>query len=204
MIYYLYSKFIKKIRGKSVLNSRIHPSSVVYSGSHIVNSSIDKYSYCGYDCEILNCKIGKFCSIASHVSIGGSEHPISWASTSPVFQNVKHSGPTKRFACFNLEGKLETIIGNDVWIGRNVLIKQGVKIGDGAIIGMGAVVTKDVEPYSIVAGVPAHFIKYRFSDDIIKNLLDLKWWDYDDDCLKQIAPYVKKPQLFIDKLNEIK
>lgn len=202
IISYLYSKFIKKIRGKSILNSKIHRTSVIYSGSHIVNSSIDKYSYCGYDCEILNSDIGKYCSIASHVTIGSSEHPISWISTSPVFQNVKHSGPIKRFARLDIGTSLKTIIGNDVWIGHNVLIKQGVKIGDGAIIGMGAVVTKDVAPYSIVGGCPAHLIKYRFEENIIKELLELQWWNSDETILYSVAPYIKDPNEFIKQLRQ--
>lgn len=73
----------------------------------------------------------------------------------------------------------EVIIGNDVWIGAGVFIKGGIKIGDGAVIAAHAVVTKDVPPYAIVGGVPAKILKYRFTDDVIRKLLDLKWWDYD-------------------------
>lgn len=201
---YLYSKLLKKIRGRAIINSSVHPSSVIYSGSSFVNSMIDKYSYCGYDCEIINCEIGKYCSIASHVSIGGDEHPINWVSTSPVFQKVKHSGPTKRFSCFELNSSKRTIIGNDVWIGHNALIKQGVIIGDGAIIGMGAVVTKDVPPYAIVGGCPAHLIKYRFDNEIIQDLLDLQWWNCDEMTLQAVAPFIKEPIVFIAKLKKLK
>lgn len=79
-------------------------------------------------------------------------------------------------------------IGNDVWIGDNVIIKNGVKIGDGAVVGLGAVVTKDVPPYAVVAGVPAKIIKYRFSDEIISELLELEWWNLEEDVIRQI-PY---------------
>lgn len=79
-------------------------------------------------------------------------------------------------------------IGNDVWIGDNVIIKNGVKIGDGAVVGLGAVVTKDVPPYAVVAGVPAKVIKYRFSDEIISELLELEWWNLEEDVIRQI-PY---------------
>lgn len=77
-------------------------------------------------------------------------------------------------------------IGNDVWIGDNVTIKNGVKIGDGAVIGACALVTKDIPPYAIVGGVPAKIIKYRFEEKIINELLELKWWNFNDEILKTI------------------
>lgn len=77
------------------------------------------------------------------------------------------------------------IIGNDVWIGANAIILQGVTIGDGAIIAAGAVVTKDVPPYAIVGGVPAKVIKYRFSDEVILKLLQIKWWDKPEEWIIQ-------------------
>lgn len=75
-------------------------------------------------------------------------------------------------------------IGNDVWIGGRAIISRGVTIGDGAIIASGSIVTKDVEPYSIVGGVPAKVIRYRFTDQQIEKLEELQWWDYGPDILK--------------------
>lgn len=84
------------------------------------------------------------------------------------------------------EEKAPIEIGNDVWIGCNVTIVRGVKIGDGAIIAAGSVVTKDVQPYTIVGGVPAKFIKHRFDVKSIARLMDLQWWDYGPDIMKGI------------------
>ena len=79
-------------------------------------------------------------------------------------------------------------IGNDVWIGDEVFVKNGVTIGDGAVLGARSVVTKDVPPYAIVAGVPAKIIRYRFDEPTRQELLRLKWWELDDDIIRQI-PY---------------
>lgn len=85
------AKFLKKIRLRSITNSFIDSTSKVEAGSTIVNSSFDKYSFCGYDCQIINTTIGSFCSIANNVIIGGAMHPIHWVSTSPVFYKGRDS-----------------------------------------------------------------------------------------------------------------
>ncbi len=202
---YLYAKFIRKyVLGKAIINSKIHKTASVSSGSSLVNTIINKYSYSGYDCFFSNCIIGKYCSIADNVYIGGAEHPLYWVSTSPVFQNVKNSGPTKRFVKYDLDKIKTTIIGNDVWIGQGAFIKQGVKIGDGAVIAARAVVIKDVEPYSIVGGCPAKLIKFRFDEEIIKRLLLSAWWDLSEDNLEKVAKFIKEPEIFLTKIEKMK
>jgi len=121
-------------------------------------------------------KIGSFCSIADEVAVfGGGEHRSDWLTTYPL-----------RIA-FDLEGggtdghpqsKGVTRIGNDVWIGYRSTVLSGVAIGDGAIIGAGAVVTKDIEPYAVVAGNPAKVIRKRFPADVVDQLLRIEWWDW--------------------------
>ena len=202
---YLYSKFFKKIlRGKSIYNSEIDKTAVVNSGSSIVNSRIGKYSYCGYDCALNNVEIGKYCSIADNVFVGGAEHPLEWVSTSPVFQKVGHSGPTKRFCEKELPAIKRTIIGNDVWIGYGVSIKQGVTIGNGAVVATGAVVTKDVQPYEIVGGCPAKHIRYRFTQEIIDGLQETEWWNLSEEQLQKVAEDIDNPRLFVEKLKSVK
>ena len=201
---YLYSKFFKKIiRGKCVINSKIDPTSHVDSATEFHNSEMGKYSYVGYDSQVFNTQIGSFCSIGDFFLCGGCNHPSNWVSTSSAFYGVKNNGNSKHFASFETPDTPRTVIGNDVWCGVRVIVKAGVNIGTGAIIGAGSVVTHDVPPYAVVAGVPARVIRYRFDDDLINRLLESKWWELSDKQIKSIAPYLKQPEDFLLKKEEI-
>lgn len=145
------------------------------------NLSIGRYTYFGANCEMANCEIGSFCSIASGVKIGGGFHPTTeFISTYPAFYAKNNTGCKVSFVH---EQKFietaKTYIGHDVWIGTNSIILDGIVVGNGAIIGAGAVVTKDIPPYAIVGGVPAKVIKYRFSEEKIKLLEKFAWWNKD-------------------------
>lgn len=200
-IIYIWSKLFKKLHGKAIINSVIDKSSKIEAGSHIVNSVFGKYSFCGYDCEILNCEVGSFCSIANNVIIGGAMHPIDWVSMSPVFYEGRDS-IEKKFSTHKRDIAKTTYIEHDVWIGRNAIIKQGVKIGVGSIIGMGSVVTKDVEPYTIVAGCPAKLIRKRFDSEICSKLLKSKWWEYSDEQLAKYSNLFTTPINFIKEIEK--
>lgn len=200
---YLYSKFFKKVlRGVSILNSEIDKTAKVYSGSIFYDSSLGRYSYVGYDSEVVNCEIGAFCSIANGFIAGGARHPLAWVSTSPVFYNVG-GGTGHHLGRLPISNTAKTIIESDVWIGSRVIIMQGIRVGIGAVIGAGAVVTKDVPPYAIVVGCPARIIKYRFDDDTIKSLLKSQWWLMPDEILNKVAIYMNDPSLFICEVEKI-
>lgn len=195
----LLSKILKKLRLNAIRNSYIDPTSKVESGSNLVNVTMLKYSFCGYNCDIMNAIIGSFCSIANNVVIGGAMHPVDWVSTSPVFYGGRDS-VRKKFSNHCRPEDLQTIIGNDVWIGEGAKIKQGVRVGTGAVIGMGAVVTKDVPPYAIVAGNPAKLIRMRFDDETVARLLDSQWWNLPEEKLSGMAQYIMDPQRFIAEI----
>ncbi|MPN15622.1 2,3,4,5-tetrahydropyridine-2,6-dicarboxylate N-acetyltransferase [bioreactor metagenome] len=143
---------------------------------------IGDYSYVSPNTVIASGTIGKFTSIGYNCQIGMFEHPINYVSTSPnVYSNRNIFGFEETWN----EVYKPPYIGNDVWIGSNAVILQGVKIGDGAIVAAGAVVTKDVEPFSIVGGVPAKFIKKRFNNEKIKQLVDLSWWNLSVEEIKR-------------------
>lgn len=198
MFRYYLSKLIKKLHIPAIKECKIDKTSKVCSGSHLVNVTMARYSYIGNFCTVLNTNIGAFCSIADNVIIGGASHPLDWVSTSPVF----HSGKNvmiKNFYGHSFENTYITNIGNDVWIGNNCLIKAGIKVGNGAVIGMGSVVTKDVGPYEIWGGNPAKLIRKRLSEEKIYELLNTKWWNYDDKKLENLALYFSNVESFINR-----
>ena len=126
--------------------------------------------------------IGKFCSLAKGIRfiMNGANHRLDGLTTYPF--NIIGNGwekVTPRIEDLPLKG--DTIIGNDVWIGENVTILPGVHIGDGAIIGANSVVAKDIEPYAVAVGNPCHVVKKRFTEEKIQILLNLKWWDFDEE-----------------------
>ncbi len=124
--------------------------------------------------------IGRYCSIGNNVSIGTGHHDMNLLSTSSWFES--DAPPSLK----RVDGKQVLVrILNDVWIGDKVIIMNGVTVGNGAVIGAGAIVTKDVPHYAVVAGVPAKVMKHRFTPEIIERLLQLKWWELNDEILKQ-------------------
>lgn len=124
--------------------------------------------------------IGKFCMIASGVQfiMNGANHKMDGITTYPFSIFAKGwERVTPRLDELPIKG--DTVIGNDVWIGMNATIMPGIHVGDGAIIATNSTVVKDVKPYAIVGGNPAGEIRKRFSDEKIKELLELRWWDWD-------------------------
>ncbi|AZB28258.1 CatB-related O-acetyltransferase [Chryseobacterium balustinum] len=166
-----------------------------WTGSNVlmINSSIGDFSYISDGSVINETIMGKFCSIGPNVRTAPGKHPThTFVSTHPAiysnpecclknFQTKDQHNPTRN-----------VVIGNDVWLCANAVIADGVKIGDGAIIAANAVVTADVEPYSIMGGIPAKFIRKRFKDEQIDILNESKWWDKNIDWIDENA------QLFLN------
>lgn len=174
---------------------------VIFEKNKLYAAKIGAYSYIQTGGRIFNCEIGKFCSIASNVTIGPGIHDMSKVSTHPVF--VQKSAPLPRvFALRDCVLNFKKVtIGNDVWIGEKVIILDGATIGNGAVIAAGAVVVKDVEPYSVVAGVPAHHIKYRFDEETIKILEVSRWWDFSNKWFEEYGEIMLDIEKFKEKLR---
>lgn len=132
-------------------------------------------------------KIGKFCSIACEAKFlfNSANHTMSSLSTYPFPLFYEEWGLSKKDVTKSWDNKGNIIIGHDVWIGFEAIILAGVTIGNGAIIGARSVVTKDVPPYTIVAGVPARIVRKRFNEDVIVKLLEIKWWNWSKEKITQ-------------------
>ncbi|HTT77548.1 MAG TPA: CatB-related O-acetyltransferase [Candidatus Binataceae bacterium] len=159
---------------------------VLGPGVCLRNTHIGDFSYLGRNCNVTEARIGKFCSIASEVYIGLGSHPLSpFVSTHPLFYLSKPECHWN-FADHDYRSEYAyTAIGNDVWIGLRAAIRDGVEVADGAVIAAGAIVTKDVPPYAIVTGVPARILRYRFAPRTIEFLLQFKWWNRDEQWLRE-------------------
>nr|WP_307953096.1 CatB-related O-acetyltransferase [Streptococcus uberis] len=181
-------------------NCKLSQNSKVCSKSELLNTTLDDYSYIGYNCFVAETKIGKYCSIADNCRIGGAAHPLNWVTTSPVFHNNKNVLKTN-FGHLPYEPFSKTIIENDVWLGANVLIKSGIKISNGAVIGMGSVVTHDVGPYEIWAGNPAKLIRKRFSEENIEKLLKIEWWNLSENRLRNLSDKISDVEKFIKEIE---
>lgn len=142
-------------------------------------------------------EIGKYCSIAGGVKFLGTAQHASATHKKCVANFPFHEEWQMAYPAGEMRGPI--MIGNDVWIGENAFIMDGVQIGDGAIVGATATVTKDVPAYAVVVGVPARIVHYRFEPEVIEKLLQIKWWNWDEDKIKQALPDFNDIETFINK-----
>ncbi|MEY8198843.1 MAG: CatB-related O-acetyltransferase [Colwellia sp.] len=176
-------KKMELIGGDLTVEAPVSISNSKFSGK----CKVGYLSYTRDNGQFNNVSIGRYCSIAPNVMIGGGQHPLDWLSSHPfvydgskIFRKFEeYNSISQKNRVNSGRAKVRVLIGHDVWIGEGVTIKQGVEIGSGAVIGTRSVVTKNIPPYAVVAGVPAKIIKYRFDDKVIKKMLEVNWWNYD-------------------------
>lgn len=195
------------ISGSAVVNKTIFEGNNYVKGqSVIIDSYIGKGTYIRDNCSFVKTKIGKYSSIAPRVHLVCGNHPIGKnVALHPAFYTGRsiaglqfsHTMDYVEYK-FSKDGKSYCEIGNDVWIGSDSIILGGVTIGDGAVVAAGSVVTKDVEPYSVVAGVPAKVIKMRFSKEQISFMQEFKWWDRDYEWIKSNIEFFDDIDVFMN------
>ena len=198
--YYL-AKILYKLQLTSYKDCAIDKTSKAAAQCVLSYVSMDRYSYIGSETHVTSTDIGSFVSIGSCCQIGGGKHPLNMVSTSPVFLEGRNI-LKKNFSDFKPGETERVVIGNDVWIGDGCYIRVGVRIGDGAIIGVHAVVTRDVEPYSVVAGSPARVIRKRFPEEVVEELMKIAWWNWSDEKIEKYRDYFDDPVRLINALKE--
>ena len=177
-------------------NTRLEGRNRIGRNSYVIASRLGFASYISQDSYLYNTNVGRYSCIGPRVAAVCGRHPVEeFVSIHPAFFSINSpvglSYVTKQmfieYKYADKEAKKSIVIGNDVWIGADVKIMEGVTIGDGAVIAAGALVCKDVEPYSIVAGIPAEIKRYRFDNEKIDWLLKYKWWDKPQEWLREKA-----------------
>jgi acetyltransferase-like isoleucine patch superfamily enzyme len=183
--------------GTNIVKSHLANNTFIGPNNSFTNVEIGRYSYTNSNTKIINAKIGQFTCIGSNVTIGLGFHPTNFVSIHPSFYSNN-----KGFKTFSDKNYFEeypfVTIGNDVWIGSNVTILGNVTIGDGAIVAYGSIITKDVQPYTIVGGIPAKVLKMRFDNTTIENLQNLNWWDLDEEYFLKHYKLFHDPSTFIE------
>jgi len=185
-----------------IINTKLGDYTEVGILNFFENVTLGDFSYTGQFCFIQNAEIGMFCNIAPMVRIGPTNHPLERPTLHHFTYRREMFGFDDKddLEFFRKRESKKTYIGHDTWIGHGAIIMPGIKIGNGAVVGSGAVVTKDVEPYCVVVGVPARLIKKRFKADVIKKLESIEWWNWSyekvkenfNDFLLDIDSFVKK------------
>jgi len=176
----------------------IHPTASVKEDCHLgawtevgerttlAETRMGDYSYICNDGEVIYTTIGKFCSIAAQARINPGNHPLDRAALHHfTYRSAQFELGDDDPDFFEWRRSSPVIIGNDVWIGHGVTVMPGVTIDDGAAIGSGAVVTKDVEPFAVVVGVPAKPVRKRFDDETCAKLAALQWWEWPHDMIRE-------------------
>lgn len=167
--------------GATAVNSTFGAWVEIGEGARIVNSTFEDYAYCDRFADIANTTVGRFSNIAAMTRIGPTDHPFTHAAQHHFLYRSSYywEDATDDPAFFAARAARRTSLGADCWIGHGAIIKPEVTVGIGAIVASGAVVTRDVDPFMIVAGVPAQPIRARFAPQVIDRLLALAWWNWD-------------------------
>lgn len=155
--------------------------------ARLVECQIGDYSYVMNDCDLMYTVVGKFCSIASHVRLNPSNHPM-WRPTLHHFtyRSAQFGFATEDDeAIFAWRRAAPVRLGHDVWVGHGAIVLPGVTVGNGAVVGAGAVVSKDVPAYAVVVGVPARVLRPRFAPGIAEAMQRIRWWDWSREELER-------------------
>ncbi|MCV3273613.1 DapH/DapD/GlmU-related protein [Roseobacter sinensis] len=186
-----------------ITNSRFGAYVEIGRGSRVAHSVLGDYSYCDRYADIANAQIGKFSNIAAFSRVGATDHPLHTAACHHfLYRSADYwddAEPDEDF--FAHRRSRVAHIGHDTWIGAGAMVKPAVTLGHGAVVAAGAVVTKDVDPYTIVAGTPAKILRLRQPRRVAARFIDLAWWDWSHDDLRLALDDFRKldAEAFLEK-----
>lgn len=191
--------------GAEIVNSTFGRYTEVGAGARIVSSDFEDYAYCDRLADIANTTVGRFSNIAAMTRIGPTDHPYTHAAQHHFLYRSSYywddAPDDPEF--FAARAARRTTLGADCWIGHGAIIKPEITVGIGAVVASGAVVTKQVDPFMMVAGCPAKPLRARFSPTLIDRLLALAWWDWEHDRLRAALEDFRslEAEAFLDKYN---
>lgn len=200
---------LSKLTNKQIAKTALWDSRTTFTDTtqilrfaKLTNVQVGRYSRIGVNCKLKDVTIGNFTCIAYDSVVGTGIHPTNMLTPHSIFyKKGSWGGRDEWLSSHEWQRERQITIGNDVLIGCHSIIMDGVKIGDGAIIGAGSVVAKDVPPYAIVGGAGPRIIRYRFSQDIIDYLEEIRWWDLPDNQITRCIGAFHKENPTLDELK---
>jgi phosphonate metabolism protein (transferase hexapeptide repeat family) len=184
----------------SITESELGAWTEVRRHARLNESAIGDYTYLMERVQLDYATVGKFGNVAADARLGPTNHPIDRPSAHHfTYRAAMYDLGTDDESIFEWRADQSVEIGHDVWIGHGAIVLPGVTVGNGAVVGAGAVVADDVDPYTVVAGVPAEPVRRRFPEDVAARVEATEWWDWDHDTLRERLDSFRDLETFLDR-----
>ena len=172
----------------------------VRAGARLSQSAIGNYTYLMERVQLDYATVGRFGNVAADARLGPTNHPIDRPTANHfTYRAAMYGMGEDDESIFEWRADQPVEVGHDVWVGHGAVVLPGVTIGNGAVVGAGAVVTRDVAPYTVVAGVPAEPIRRRFDTEVARRIEATEWWDWDRETLAERLPAFRDLETFLER-----
>ena len=172
----------------------------VRAGARLSQSAIGNYTYLMERVQLDYATVGRFGNVAAGARLGPTNHPIDRPTAHHfTYRAAMYGMGEDDESIFEWRADQPVEVGHDVWVGHGAVVLPGVTIGNGAVVGAGAVVTRDVAPYTVVAGVPAEPIRRRFDTEVARRIEATEWWEWDHETLAERLPAFRDLETFLER-----